>query len=118
MRDNESDRATATPVEGVRILGAKETPAARDDDRGVDRGDDRGDDRGVDRVDDRGTIDLSAIDSDEPELPSFTHRAPVPIVASADDADAPEDPPSADPPSGEMPPLPHWTEPPTGAVPA
>ena len=30
MRDrNESDRATATPVEGVRILGAKETPAVR-----------------------------------------------------------------------------------------
>jgi hypothetical protein len=34
VRDsNESDRATATPVEGGRILGAKETPAARDDDR-------------------------------------------------------------------------------------
>jgi len=107
VRDsNESDRATATPVEGVRILGAKETPPARDDDRGHDRDDDRG------------AIDLSAIDSEEPVPPSFTHRAPVPVVASAEDADAPGEPPSADPPSGEMPPLPHWTEPPTGAVPA
>ena len=67
---------------------------------------------------------------------SFTHRAPVPIVASADgDADdngprqasfdtpfdRPIDAPSdlqAELPSGEVPPLPHWTEPPTGAVPA
>jgi len=111
---NESDRATVTPVEGVRILGAKETPAARDNERAA--------------------LDLSAIDSEEPEAQSsFTHRAPVPIVASTDDANS-DDPgahdaraddargddagESAEPPSGEMPPLPHWTEPPTGAVPA
>jgi phosphatidate cytidylyltransferase len=111
VRDNESDRATATPVEGVRILGAKETPSARGDDRDLDRGDDRDVDSAA--------IDLSRIDSDEPEpQSSFTHRAPVPIVASTDDADEHEEPPASEPPSGEMPPLPHWTEPPTGAVPA
>jgi phosphatidate cytidylyltransferase len=115
VRDNESDRATATPVEGVRILGAKETPSARGD----DRDDNRDVDRSVDRDVDSAAIDLSRIDSDEPEpQSSFTHRAPVPIVASTDDADEHEEPPASEPPSGEMPPLPHWTEPPTGAVPA
>ncbi|MDP9336634.1 MAG: hypothetical protein M3Q30_25420, partial [Actinomycetota bacterium] len=114
MRDNESDPATATPVEGVRILGAKETPVVRDDDR-----DDRND---------RDAFDLPAISPEEPQTPetpqtpaSFTHRAAVPIVASAEDDNAEqqeEQPPPPDPASGEMPPLPHWTEPPTGAVPA
>ena len=115
MRDrNESDRATAMPVEGVRILGAKETPAIR--------------------VDDRDAFDLPVIAPDELEpRQSFTHRAAVPIVADVEDESARDEadddeeheedvsddvPPASEPPSGEMPPLPHWTEPPTGAVPA
>ena len=84
------------------------------------------------------TLDLDAIELEEAEArPSFTHRAPVPIVASIDDDatgggadDVPVRRPIFDAPSetlgesfgeptgGEVPPLPHWTEPPTGAVPA
>jgi phosphatidate cytidylyltransferase len=117
VRDNESDPATATPIEGVRILGAKETPVVRPDDR--DDHDDR---------DDRDAFDLPAVAPEEPETPaSFAHRAAVPVVASADDDDAElqEQPPLRDPAIDqpmdqpiEVPPLPHWTEPPTGAVPA
>ncbi|MCU1465705.1 MAG: Phosphatidate cytidylyltransferase, partial [Actinomycetia bacterium] len=112
---DESDRATATPVEGVRILGAKETPAVRDDDRE--------------------SVDLDVTSRDEtPDTRSpFKHRAPVPIVGDDDpDDSAPEargdepfpsessdeDGGDAAPPPGEVPPLPHWTEPATGAVPA
>ena len=121
MRDrNKSDRATVTPVEGVRILGAKETPVIRDEDRDA--------------------FDLPVFAPDELEpRPSFTNRAAVPIVTAAaddesdhDDADdddagngenergedASSEGPVSEPPGGEMPPLPHWTEPPTGAVPA
>jgi len=107
VRDqDESDRAIVTPVEGVRILGAKETPSVRSDDSDA--------------------LDLSAIAREEMgELrPSFTHRSEVPVVRNADvpdETDAGDDVvvggPS-EPPSGEVPPLPHWTEPPTGAVPA
>jgi phosphatidate cytidylyltransferase len=110
------------PVEGVRILGAKETPVIRDEDRDA--------------------FDPPVIPPDEPEpRQSFTHRATVPIVTGAPDepasAEADDDneqgdeqgdehdedasgdgPPASEPPGGEMPPLPHWTEPPTGAVPA
>jgi len=102
---NESDRATVTPVEGVRILGAKETPSVRSEERDE--------------------LDLSAIAREEAPAarPSFTHRSAVPIVASGEDdagerTDDPEGAQTTDPPSGELPPLPHWTEPPTGAVPA
>jgi phosphatidate cytidylyltransferase len=112
---NESDRATATPVEGVRILGAKETPVVRDDERT--------------------SVDLDAIareDLPEPR-PAFKHREPVPIVDDDEPDDSPgdsfdaepfpmevSDAPAADeePSAGEVPPLPHWTEPATGAVPA
>jgi phosphatidate cytidylyltransferase len=120
VRDrNESDRATVTPVEGVRILGAKETPVIRDEDR------------------DAFDVPVFAPDELEPRQ-SFTHRAAVPIVTTAEDEsdhdeadddgagnagdehveDASSEGPVSEPPSGEMPPLPHWTEPPTGAVPA
>ena len=62
---DDSDRATATPVEGVRIIGAKETPAARDDDRPQ--------------------LDLSAVADDDDvheARPSFTHRSQVPVVGT------------------------------------
>ena len=89
MRDNESDPATVTPVEGVRILGAKETPVVRRDDE---------------------LFDLPAIAPEEPEPPSsFTHRAAVPIVATNQpgDDDDEERPAPPDPAGGEVPPLPH-----------
>jgi len=103
---DDSDRATATPVEGVRILGAKETPSVRSD---VGE-----------------PVDLDAIAREElPERSAFTHRAPVPIVASDDEDDdlrlgsEPDGNGVIEPePQGEVPALPHWTEPPTGAVPA
>jgi phosphatidate cytidylyltransferase len=115
---DESDRAAATPIEGVRILGAKETPVVRSDEPDE--------------------LDFSGLEQDEPEPPPiFSHRAPVPIVPSAmyepdasEEPEAPnafgdaagvlpaELPPVSEPTSGEVPPLPHWTEPPTGAVPA
>ncbi len=112
MRDrNESDRATVTPVEGVRILGAKETPA-RDDSARDDS-----------RDEDTGALDLAAI-AEEPETrSSFTQRAAVPIVTGADEPGSerepePNRPVATETSVGEVPPLPHWTEPPTGAVPA
>ncbi len=141
MRDrNESDRAAATPVEGVRILGAKETPAVGRDERDAERGHDRARDadRSLDFDAEPVALDLNAIAREEAaERRSFTHRTPVPIVASA--ADEPGEtssvrpfdvrplgrprpldagPSSSEPPTGDVPPLPHWTEPPTGAIPA
>jgi phosphatidate cytidylyltransferase len=108
VRDrDESDRAIVTPVEGVRILGAKETPIVRDD---ADRDD------GAPEVPERAGADARA---------SFTNRTSVPIVASSDDDDADQGSDvtrpgenGADAPPGELPQLPHWTEPPTGAIPA
>ncbi|MDQ1383163.1 MAG: phosphatidate cytidylyltransferase [Actinomycetota bacterium] len=117
---NESDRATATPVEGVRILGAKETPAVRDDEReSVDL------DANLDA-----DLDVSSLGEPPDERAAFKHRAPVPIVGDEDDEDSARaggdelfpsessDGGDSAPPSGEVPPLPHWTEPATGAVPA
>jgi len=131
VRDrDESDRATATPVEGVRILGAKETPHVRDEGRPDGRDEDRDEVR-----DDELELDLDVIAREPEPRPSFTQRAPVPIVrapdqarpdeATPDDAvlgshDAPAPDEQAGPAEvpGDVPPLPHWTEPPTGAVPA
>jgi len=101
---NESDRATVTPVEGVRILGAKETPTNRD----------------TDLTAEAGTLDLEQVAREEREpQENLTRRAEVPIVGSADERSRePGDvEPSVEPPGGEHPPLPHWIEPPTGAIP-
>lgn len=106
MRDqDESDRAIVTPVEGVRILGAKETPSVRSDDQE--------------------SLDLAAIAREElgESRPSFTHRSEVPVVRNADEGDQANGDDlvvdgGAETSGGEVPPLPHWTEPPTGAVPA
>jgi phosphatidate cytidylyltransferase len=104
---DESDRAIVTPVEGVRILGAKETPSVRSEEQEA--------------------LDLAAIAREElgEPRPSFTHRTQVPVVRDADETDDPSGrdddvvvESAAEMPSGEVPPLPHWTEPPTGAVPA
>jgi phosphatidate cytidylyltransferase len=127
VRDrDESDRATATPVEGVRILGAKETPVVRRESAGdvrepVDRG-------GAEQAEGDGELELDLdVIAREPETrPSFTQRTEIPTVErasageqpaeGADRAAAPEVVPAEV--TGDVPPLPHWTEPPTGAVPA
>ncbi len=124
---DESDRATATPVEGVRILGAKETPTVRGNDGSDDGREDPRPEAGPDadireaelRDEDTGQLDLSAVAAEPEPRPSFTQRASVPIVARPD-GDEPQiaRPAAADPATADVPPLPHWTEPPTGAVPA
>jgi phosphatidate cytidylyltransferase len=79
------DQATATPVEGVRILGAEEAQAALEGSQGSRRAPDN----------EQGALDLEAEQR-----------------AEAAEIGRPEEP------SGEVPPLPHWTEPATGVVPA
>jgi phosphatidate cytidylyltransferase len=90
----DSDQATSTPAEGVRILGAEEAQAA---------------------------LDLQGAEDDErrrdvgypDQGPSWSAASPaVPLPGEPGEA------PGAGEPSGEVPPLPHWTEPPTGVVPA
>jgi phosphatidate cytidylyltransferase len=76
------DQATATPVEGVRILGAEEAQAKIE---GTQRGP---------------RVEQEALDLEAEQR------------AEADAIARPEEP------SGEIPPLPHWTEPATGVVPA
>src|SRR5213082_2880048 len=90
VHDGKDSEQVVTPGEGVRILGAEEAHAALAADRDV-----RDEPDEVDELDDRGTT--------QPSL-------------DLSDAER-SDPPDAEP-SGEVPPLPHWTEPPTGAVPA
>jgi phosphatidate cytidylyltransferase len=72
------EQATATPVEGVRILGAEEAQAA------IEGG-------------------------------SSSRRVPA---DEALDLEAEHQSDDTNETTGEVPPLPHWTEPPTGAVPA
>jgi phosphatidate cytidylyltransferase len=127
-----------TPAEGVRILGAKETPSGRGDDRSLEAGVDRDPGRAADRGSRPEALDLDALELDDAEAQesrsAFTHRAAVPIVASTDEPADPQvaqpsfdrpqfdqpqfDQPDFEQPGAEVPPLPHWTEPPTGAVPA
>jgi phosphatidate cytidylyltransferase len=99
VRDrNRSDQAAVTPAEGVRILGAEEAQAA---------------------------LDLSHVERADAETPeaAFGLRFPAngPSWSASDTGDAPEgdaEPEVVDAPEAVVPPLPHWTEPPTGAVPA
>ena len=96
----DSNPTAATPVEGVRIIGAEEAQAAAnpDPDAPIDPTDTEPGDR-------RRNVGFPE------EGPSWS-ATEVGDAPPAVDAAAPE------PPTGEVPPLPHWTEPPTGAVPA
>jgi phosphatidate cytidylyltransferase len=89
----DSDQAAATPAEGVRILGAEEAKAALGEpvvqDDGIDLTDDAAPHRDV----------------------GFPEEGPSWSAAAAGES-------SVETPAGEVPPLPHWTEAPTGAVPA
>ncbi|MCZ7536694.1 MAG: phosphatidate cytidylyltransferase [Acidimicrobiia bacterium] len=116
MADPDDDAKPAAP-EGVRILGAEEAQSALEGESGrVPAGRPRHGDRPP---------------SPDPAVrPSLTFPAPSGPTWSAssepDDADAaeePEEPVTADPGSSTgsteaVPPLPHWSEPPTGAMPA
>ena len=96
------------PTEGVRILGAEEAQAALGRDARARR---RCADRGRDR---RGRA--RAGPHDPPIAPPVPTGSPT--KGPTWSATAPDEPVIEDEPSGEVPPLPHWTEPPTGAVPA
>jgi phosphatidate cytidylyltransferase len=140
-RFDEEPRAR-TPVEGVRILGAEEAQAAIDarGEPAPDRADADDDiDETAEAADDWAAIERGGeplVDLTPPE-PVVTHPEPLPVrprhfadegptwSASAGtetepgDAGAPADPATHVPAAAaEATPLPHWTEPPTGAVPA
>jgi phosphatidate cytidylyltransferase len=85
----DDERPPPAPTEGVRILGAEEARAGL----GTHEGE-------------------REPDPDEPRFDFDAERA------AADVPPADLEPADADLPSGEVPPLPHWTEPATGAVPA
>jgi phosphatidate cytidylyltransferase len=94
---NDDERRTSAPLEGVRILGAEEAAAV-----------------------------LEHRTHPQDEAPPRPSRFPSdgPSWSSDDDDEDDDDdgliiePAAEDPPSGEVPPLPHWTEPPTGVIPA
>ncbi len=102
---NDSDQAV-TPAEGVRILGAEEAHAALAGDR-----------------DDRPSSTQPSLDLPDVEAAERRRAAGYPDAgpswSAAEAGEAPVTGPGpVEPSSGEVPPLPHWTEPPTGAVPA
>lgn len=122
---NDSERRQATPAEGVRILGAEEAQAAlghRDQLPGAEP-------PGAEPAVAEPAVDLSAAER-ERHIARFPDDGPTWSAASggteaAGAEAAPAGPvpdagaaPADDAPTGEIPPLPHWTEPPTGAVPA
>ncbi len=100
----DAEQAAATPAEGVRIIGAEEAQAALTNDRDVFT-----------------TRDAPAVDLSDEERRDVGYPDEGPSWSASDVGDVPEldpDDDNNDVPSGEVPPLPHWTEPPTGAVPA
>ena len=86
----DDERPPPAPTEGVRILGAEEARAGL------------------------GTHGSEEPDPDEPRFDFDDQRAAEAPPGTVEPADAPD----TDLPTGEVPPLPHWTEPATGAVPA
>jgi phosphatidate cytidylyltransferase len=127
-----------SPIEGVRILGAEEARASLGAKRPADEEvDAEPEDEAllVDLADDEEQLDLRVDEmDDEPlvasrkESATWSALGPDDILPGREAASerpissgpsAPTPPvPSGDPPTGEVPKLPHWTEPPTGAVPA
>lgn len=113
MHDGKDSEQVVTPAEGVRILGAEEAHAALAADR-----DEGGEPEDRDERDDgtQPTLDLSDAERSDRRRPSHFGDT-GPSWSAADAGEGPEPAPVAEP-SVEVPPLPHWTEPPTGAVPA
>jgi phosphatidate cytidylyltransferase len=111
----EDESRQRLPTEGVRILGAEEAQAALGA-RSAGEGRPASDDDAAgepsatiaepaDGV--RDELDLLTPDRFPREGPTWSATSPEPEAPSVEDQ-----------PSGEVPPLPHWTEPPTGSVPA
>jgi phosphatidate cytidylyltransferase len=91
----DDERPPPAPTEGVRILGAEEARA------------------GV------GAQERKPEPPGEPRFPFDDEPDAEEETVMAESVDERVDAPAeADPPTGEVPPLPHWTEPATGAVPA
>ena len=119
------DESRPRPSEGVRILGAEEAQAVLDSRSDTRRDPDPGprtqelrldDDTDTEAViaDDDEHIELDLAGEEPSRRPSrFPDEGPSWSASEAGDTPA-----AGDKPSGEVPPLPHWTEPPTGAVPA
>jgi phosphatidate cytidylyltransferase len=117
VQDGKDSDQAVTPAEGVRIIGAEEAQAALAADS---------EERTATRA--RATVDLPDAERAErdervDDAPNLLDRDVAypdagPTWSAAEAGDAPVLGPSADAASGEVPPLPHWTEPPTGAVPA
>jgi phosphatidate cytidylyltransferase len=107
VHDGKDSDQAVTPAEGVRIIGAEEAQAAL-----VSERDERPGGRG------EPAVDLSDAERDERQrAAAFPDAGPSWSAAEAGEAPV-IGPGPAEPTSGEVPPLPHWTEPPTGAVPA
>jgi phosphatidate cytidylyltransferase len=128
-----------SPTEGVRIIGAEEARASLganqpvDDDEAAEAPDDEA--LLVDLSDEDEQLDLRVDEADDDEplvasrkesatwsalgpddiLPGREAATERPMTSSAP---PPAAVPAGDAPTGEVPKLPHWTEPPTGAVPA
>jgi phosphatidate cytidylyltransferase len=99
----EDDTAAGDKTEGVRIIGAEEAAEA------LERGD---------VAPRRGEGELKY--GDRPAPPPEDVKPAMRFPLSADDSDAAMRPrivPTPPPPAAPAPPLPHWTDPPTGEVP-
>jgi phosphatidate cytidylyltransferase len=106
VTDRDDDRTTP---EGVRILGAEEARAAL---RGSDR-------EPADEPREELVAEARVTDDDPARPARFADEGPS--WSASDHGLAPSerpDPGAVEPGTGEVAPLPHWTEPPTGAVPA
>lgn len=101
---NDDEREQPAPPEGVRILGAEEAAAAVGGE--APGGDERG-----------GHVERPA----PPRPVSFGEDAPRDAGPTWSASSTGESPPPAEPaeePPSDVPDLPHWTEPPTGVMPA
>jgi len=127
-----------SPVEGVRILGAEEARASLEADKHTDAAEEEvpEEEEALLVLDDDAQLDLrDDEEEDDDDIPLVASRRSEPTwsARSHDDllpgrepvVDRPVLPPESaagpgpgEAPSGEVPKLPHWTEPPTGAVPA
>jgi phosphatidate cytidylyltransferase len=104
---NNPDQQTATPAEGVRIIGAEEAQAAL-----TGEPPQRNDDTVV-----APRLDLTSEESDDAnDKRPISFPSEGPTWSAADTGEESET--SNEATTGEVPPLQHWTEPPTGTVPA
>jgi phosphatidate cytidylyltransferase len=110
----EDESRQRMPTEGVRILGAEEAQAALGGTRAPEEPAAARSGATEDDATEDTELELDLTPPDVPERRDrFPDEGPTWSATTAND-----DPVVEDQPSGEIPPLPHWTEPPTGAVPA